>query len=101
MMIFGIILIITGLATIIFIVGILPLILGIIPLIFGIVDLIIWSNLKTINEMIDKGDYGEAKSKQLVWMVLGFILGGFLPGILLLIGYLKYDELIRRAGAPA
>ena len=94
MVIFGIILIIAGIATIL-------LIVGIVPLIFGIVDLIIWRNLKTINEMIDKGSYGEAKSKQLVWMVLGFILGGILPGILLLIGYLKYDELIRRAGAPA
>jgi hypothetical protein len=61
------------------------------------VDLIIWSNLKKINELIENGDYREAKSKQLVWMVLGFILGGLLPGILLLIGCIKYDELIRHA----
>jgi Tfp pilus assembly protein PilE len=31
-------------------------------------------------------------------MIIGFIFGGIIIGILLLIAYLKYDELIRRTG---
>ena len=87
-LIFGIINIIWGIAGIIVIVGI-------VGIIFGIIDLLIWSNCKKINELIDQRKYREAKDKTLVWMILGFIFGGLIPGILLLLAYIKYDELIR------
>lgn len=87
-LIFGILLLIGGIATIIFIIGI-------VPLIFGIVDLLIWSNCKKINELVDQRKYKEAKDKTLIWMIIGFIFGGLIPGILLLVAYLKYDNLIR------
>ncbi len=88
-LIFGIIYIIAGLATIIVLVGILPLI-------FGIIDIIIWKQCKNINELIDAGKYKEAKDKTLIWMIIGIIIGGLIPGILLLVAYIKYDELIKR-----
>ena len=92
-LIFGILLIIVGAITLIFL-------FGIIPLIFGIVDLLIYMNCKEISQMIDSRQYEAAKSKTLVWMVLGFILGGLLIGILLLIAYLKFDTLINASRAP-
>jgi len=42
--------------------------------------------------LIDERKYGEAKSKTLTWMIVGFILGGLIPGILLLIAYIKLGE---------
>ena len=92
-LIFGILLIISGIAMIIFLVGI-------VPLIFGIIDLLIWSNCKKINELIDQRKYKEAKDKTLIWMVIGFIFGGLIPGILLLLAYIKYDEVIRLSQQP-
>ncbi len=91
-LVFGILFIIYGVITLVFIVGI-------VPLIFGIVDILIYMQLKDIQRLIDQRKYREAKSKTLTWMIIGFILGGVLIGILLLIAYLKYDELIRKASA--
>ncbi len=93
-LIFGILLIIIGLITV-------TVIIGIIPLINGIVDILIYIKLKEIIDLIDQGRYREAKSKTLVWMIVGFILGGLIIGIIILVAYLKYDELIRRASLAA
>lgn len=87
-LIFGIILVIMGLATILFLVGI-------VPLIFGIIDLVIYFKIKDIDALIDQQRYNEAKEKTLVWMIIGFILSGVIVGILLLIAWLKYDNIIR------
>jgi len=93
-LVFGIILILVGVFALIIIVGI-------IPLIFGIVDIIIYTNCNEIIRLVDEGDYRRAKEKTLVWMVIGFILGGLIVGILLLVAYLRYDDLLRRVQAPA
>ncbi len=87
-LVFGILNLIWGIAGIIVLVGI-------VGIIFGIIDLLIWSNCKKINELIDQRNYKEAKDKTLIWMIIGFIFGGLIPGILLLIAYIKYDEVIR------
>ncbi|MCS7126704.1 MAG: hypothetical protein NZ929_07340 [Aigarchaeota archaeon] len=92
-LIFGILYIIIGAITLIFL-------MGIVFIIFGVVDIIIYLNIKSISELVDERRYQEAKNKTLTWMVIGFILGGIIIGILLLIAYLKYDELIRSAGLP-
>ncbi len=65
------------------------------PLIFGVLDFIIFMQTKTISAMVDRRQYVEAKSKTLIWTILGFILGGVIIGIVLLIAYLKFDPLIR------
>jgi len=70
----------------------LIVIVGVIPLIFGIIDITIYSECKNIMRLIDERKYGEAKSKTLTWMIVGFILGGLIPGILLLIAYIKLGE---------
>ena len=66
----------------------------IILIIFGLVDLFVYMQMKEIESMVDQRQYESAKSKTLVWMIVGFILGGILLGILLLIAYLKFDPLI-------
>jgi RNA polymerase subunit RPABC4/transcription elongation factor Spt4 len=63
-------------------------------IILGIVDIMIYSNCKNISNMVDQRQYEEAKSKALVWMILGFIFGGLIPGILILLAFLKFDNLI-------
>ena len=87
-LIFGILWIVVGAVTLLFLIGI-----GF--LIFGIFDLLIWMKCKEINELIDARRYGNAKDKTLVWMVIGFIIGGLIPGILLLVAFLKFDNLMR------
>ncbi len=71
-----------------------------VTLLFTIINFLIWHFGKEINKLIDEGRYEDAKSKTLIWMILGIILGGFIPGIILLIAYLKFDELQRKAYNP-
>lgn len=87
-LVFGVIAIIIGVIMLIFIVGI-------IPLIFGIIDIIIYINCREIVDLVERGEYRRAKDKTLTWMIIGFILGGIIIGIVLLVAYLKYDELLR------
>jgi uncharacterized membrane protein HdeD (DUF308 family) len=93
-LILGIIWMIIGFITLIFI-------FGVILLIFGIVDILIYTNCNEIIRLIEMGDYRRAKDKTLTWTVIGFILGGLIIGILLLVAYLKYDELLRRTQQPS
>ncbi|MEM1542179.1 MAG: hypothetical protein QW101_06365 [Ignisphaera sp.] len=93
-LIFGIIMIIVGVVTLIVIVGI-------IPLVFGVIDIIIYVNCKEIISLVEDGEYRRAKEKTFIWMIIGFILGGILIGIILLIAYIKYDELLRRVQTSA
>lgn len=88
-LIFAIIFLVIGVVTLI-------LLVGIIFIIFGVTDFIIRTNIKEINTLIDNKDYRKAKEKQLLWVIIGFILGGFIIGIILLIPYLKYDKLLRK-----
>jgi len=67
-----------------------PLIL----VIFGVVDVVIYIQMKEIERLVNNRQYEAAKGKTLIWMILGFILGGLIIGILLLIAYLKFDPLI-------
>ncbi|MEM3397550.1 MAG: hypothetical protein QXR41_00040 [Nitrososphaerota archaeon] len=90
-LVFGILWIIGGALSLIFLVGI-------VFIVFGVVDLLIYYNIKSIIDLIDQRRYREAKDRTLTWLIIGFIFGGVFVGVLLLIAYLKYDELIRRAG---
>jgi hypothetical protein len=66
----------------------------IILLLFGVIDIIIFMKMKTLENMVNARQYEQAKAATLVWMILGFILGGLIIGILLLIAYIKFDPLI-------
>ena len=59
-----------------------------------IMGLLFYMNCKKINELVDQRQYEQAKSKTLIWMIIGIIFVYFIPGILLLIAYLKFDNLI-------
>lgn len=93
-LVFGIIFIIWGALTLIVLVGVFPLIIG-------IVDIIIYLRIKEIIGLVDQGRYKEAKDKTMIWMIIGFILGGLIIGIILLIAYLKYDAIIKQRAAIA
>jgi hypothetical protein len=59
-----------------------------------VVQILIWLNIREIRAMTDRGQYEAAKSKTLIWMVLGFIFGYIITGIFLLLAYLKFDPVI-------
>ena len=87
-LIFGIIFLIIGVLTLIFFIGIFFII-------FAIIDFTIKSKLKDINRLINKREYRKAKSKELTWVILGFLFGGIIIGIIVLLAYIKYDDLLR------
>jgi hypothetical protein len=89
-LIFGIVLLIFGVITLIVLVGIIYIVIG-------IIDILIYTNCNAIRRLVNERRYEEAKSKTLVWMILGFIFGGIIVGVLLLVAYLKYDDLIRHS----
>jgi len=66
-------------------------------LIWGIFDVILYIKMKSIEAMVNARQYQQAKSATLIWMILGFILGGIIIGVLLLIAYIKFDPLINAA----
>jgi hypothetical protein len=119
--IFGIILLLAGLAYIAITISIydacaaiagnycggalaVVLIFPILILIWGVIDFIIYTQMKEIEALVNQHKFEQAKSKTLIWMILGFILGGLLIGIILLIAYLKFDPVIswqrNQGGAP-
>lgn len=86
-LIIGIFFLITGFFTLIVFVGF-------VFLAFALVNFLIRSKLKEINELIKQRKFVKAKNEQLTWMILGFLLGGIITGIILLIGYIKYDDFL-------
>ena len=76
--------------------------LGLFVLLLGVIDLVIYLKMKNLEALVDARQYEQAKHETLIWMILGFILGGLIPGVLLLIAYIKFDPLIAsaRAGSP-
>jgi hypothetical protein len=61
---------------------------------FFVIVLLEWLQIKQIRRMVDAGQYEQAKHKTLVWSIIGILIGGFIPGIVLLIAYLKFDPVI-------
>jgi len=96
-LIFGIIFILIGLVTT---VALLAVgfggfaIFGILFIIWAVVDFVLYIQFKEIETMVNQHQYEAAKSKTLIWMILGFILGGIIIGILVLVAWLKFDPLI-------
>jgi predicted lipid-binding transport protein (Tim44 family) len=95
--IFGILLLLAGLAYAAFlaVIGLgFLIVFPVLLIIWGVVDFVIYIQLKEIEAMVNQRKYEPAKAKTLIWMIIGFIIGGILIGILLLIAYLKFDPLI-------
>lgn len=95
-LLFGILFILGGIVMLIFTLG-FGFIFSIVMIVMAIIDFIIWINCKEVIRMVDARQYEQAKSKTLIWMILGFILGGLLIGLIILIAYLKFDALINSA----
>ena len=97
-LVFGILLLLGGILYLVWVSVFLGLAFGVFLtvwfIILGVVDILIYINCKTISDMVDQGQYEQAKSKTLIWMIIGFLFGGLIPGILILIAYLKFDNLI-------
>ena len=77
------------------VIGVLTLIVfvGLFILIFAFVNFLIRWKLNEINSLIKERKFNQARNEQLIWMILGFILGGVIIGLILLIAYVKYDEI--------
>ncbi len=88
-------------AIIALIIGILELIMAIFTLGFTIIlaifSLLVYYESKQIIKLLDQRQYSQAKSKTLVWMIVGFIFSFIVVGILLLVAYLKFDDLISKS----
>ncbi len=91
--IFGIIAMVIGIiVTAILFMILWPLaLIGVLTILLGYV---FYDNCKKINEMVDQGQYQQAKSKTLIWTIVGLIFLNIIPGIVLLIAYLKFDDLM-------
>ena len=94
--IFGIIAMIIGVIITIVLFVIFPLLalFGVLTIFIGY---IFYDNCNKINELIDQGQYQQAKSKTIIWMIIGFIFLNMIPGIVLLIAYTKFDNLMNPA----
>ena len=71
------------------------LIVGVIGIVFGIIDIWLYIRCRKIQKLIERGEIRKAKHATLIPMILGFIFSWIVVGILLLIAYIKYDEVIR------
>jgi len=102
-LIFAILLLLGGIAIIAAALIIDPILAGFgaFNLIGFVVELIIYLQLKKIEVLVDQRKYVEAKSKSLIWMILGFIFGYFLVGLFVLLAYLKFDVLINWQNSQA
>jgi hypothetical protein len=68
----------------------------------AVLSYLLFERVDQIRQQVEGGRYEEAKAQTLPWMVIGlFTL--LLPGVFLIIAYLKYDTLInwKRAGSPS
>jgi len=62
--------------------------------VWGVVDFVVYLQMGEIESLVNQRKYEAAKSKTLIWMILGFILGGIILGVILLVAYIKFDPLI-------
>ena len=70
------------------------------PILFTILNLLAWMQIPHIETHVTAGQYAAAKDKTLIWGILE-IIGGIVPGILLLIAYSKFDAMMRWQPAMA
>jgi hypothetical protein len=70
--------------------------------VLAVLSFLLFERVDQVRQMVESGRYEEAKAQTLPWMVIGlFTL--LLPGVFLIIAYLKYDALItwkRTGSAP-
>ncbi|MDI9619605.1 MAG: hypothetical protein QFX33_02100 [Candidatus Nezhaarchaeota archaeon] len=78
-------------------VGVLTFIafIGLVFGVFGVMNLVLRAKVKRIALMVDFGNYMEARSECIAWMVVAFILAGVIVGLLLLVAYLKLEDILR------
>jgi len=93
----GIILLLVGIFWIV-VAGFIGAFIAIFFVIAAIFWIIFYMTCKGIIAQVDARQYEQAKSKTLLWMIIGLIFG-FWPGLLLLIAYLKFDPLINATRA--
>jgi len=66
---------------------------GIVRIVLAVLAVVIKGKfVDSIITPIDQGRYQEAKDEMIVYMILGFIFGLVIAGVLILLGYMKIDE---------
>jgi hypothetical protein len=66
----------------------------ILVVVWGVVDIFIYMQMRQLEGLVNNRQYQQAKDSTMLWMIVGFILGGIIIGVLLLIAWLKFDPLI-------
>jgi hypothetical protein len=66
----------------------------ILAIIWAVLNFVIYVRCRSIEALVNQRQYERAKSDTLIWMILGFIIGGIIIGIILLVAWLKFDPLI-------
>lgn len=72
-------------------------------IVWSLVDFGIAIAVGGIREQVTAGKFQEARSALLLWVILGFVLGGIILGVVLLLAYVKLDLVIiadRTPGSP-
>jgi len=60
----------------------------------ALINFVIFVAAGSIRDTIDSGAYEQAKSSLVVWTIIGFLLGGIIIGIFLLVAYLKIEPVV-------
>jgi hypothetical protein len=69
---------------------------GVFYIVIAIVDiLILWLLKTTVFDAIDQGRFKEASDRLIIWGILGIILGGVIVGLLLLLAWIKLQEVFQ------
>jgi hypothetical protein len=63
--------------------------------VFAAFAYVLYVKLPAVQELVRGRQYERAKSETLLWAVIGLLLAGVVPGIFLLLAYLKFDPLLR------
>jgi hypothetical protein len=66
---------------------------GVVAIVFAVIAVFFYIETHEIENLMNQRQFEAAKEKTLIWMIIGFF-AGILPGILLLIAYLKFDPVI-------
>ena len=71
---------------------------GIVRIVLGVLAFVIKGKyIENIIDPIDQGRYNESENNMILYMILGFIFGLVLSGLLTLLGYMKFQEVDTQA----
>ncbi|HEV2165531.1 MAG TPA: hypothetical protein VGS23_00915 [Thermoplasmata archaeon] len=65
-------------------------------LVGAVVNIAFFAEAGALQDLVASGQYPAAKEKALVWVILEFVFGWVIVGVLVLVAYLKFEGLLSR-----